>query len=193
MLNGQTILLQVFCILFVVASAFGQEESDSHIITVTKKIDVEKLNENVEDLNDSVKTLTETISRLDKTVGDLSTTVGDLKVTVARIDERTDGISKWQYVILAGIFGPLLLSVYDRYKKSNEGKTTSTNTAQANPSVGTTHQVPQAGSSEATPIQTTEGGENKDASTKVLQTDFSSRDKLTRYLKSEQHTTRRKV
>ena len=88
MLNGRTILLQVFCILFIIASAFGQEESDSHIITVTKKIDVEQLNENVEDLNDSVKTLTETISKLDKTVDDLSTTVGDLKVTVARIDER---------------------------------------------------------------------------------------------------------
>ena len=88
MLNGRAMLLRILCVLFVVAPAFGQEQSDSHIITVTKKIDVAKLSENVEDLNKSVQTLTETISKLDKTVDDLDTTVGDLKVTIARIDEK---------------------------------------------------------------------------------------------------------
>ena len=38
MLNGRTILLQVFCVFFIFASAFGQEEADSHVLTVTQKI-----------------------------------------------------------------------------------------------------------------------------------------------------------
>ena len=44
MLNGRVILCRILCILFVTA-AFGQDPSDSHIITVTQKIDVAKLNE----------------------------------------------------------------------------------------------------------------------------------------------------
>ena len=76
----------------------------SHVITVTKQIDVAKLNENVENLTKTVKDLTKTVEKLDTTVETLNTTVGELKTTVARIDERTKGISNWQYVILAGIF-----------------------------------------------------------------------------------------
>ena len=123
MLNRQAILLGILCVLFV-AAAFGQEPSDSHIITVMKEIDVAKLNENVENL-------TKTVKKLDTTVETLNTTVGELKTTVARIDERTKGISNWQYVILAGIFGPLLLSIYDRIKQNKENKTTSTQAGDA--------------------------------------------------------------
>ena len=63
MLNGRTICLVVLWVLFV-AAAFGQDQSDPNIITVVKKIDVAKLNENVEDFNENITTLTDTISKL---------------------------------------------------------------------------------------------------------------------------------
>ena len=64
MLNGWTITSGILCVLFVAAATFGQEQSDSHIITVTKEIDVAKLNENVEDLTKTVKDLTKTVEKL---------------------------------------------------------------------------------------------------------------------------------
>ena len=177
MLNGWVILLGIFCVLFVTA-AFGQEPSDSHIITVTEKIDVAKLNENVENLTKTVKDLTKTVEKLDTTVETLNTTVGELKTTVARIDERTKGISNWQYVILAGIFGPLLLSVYDRIKQNSENKTTSI----------------QVGQSEATHVQTSQDNESETASTSTLPPRLpNEKEELTEYLKSDSHATKAKV
>ena len=189
MLNGRVILLGILCVLFVDA-AFGQEPSDSHIITVTKEIDVAKLNENVEDLTKTVKDLTKTVEKLDTTVETLNTTVGELKETVARIDERTKGISNWQYVILAGIFGPLLLSVYDRIKQNSESKTTSI----------------QAGQSETTPVQTSQDNKSETTSTNSTQTSerervptptsaskFPDGEELKEYLKSDSHATKAKV
>ena len=76
----------------------------SYIITVTEKIDVAKLNENVENLTKSVEALTKTIEKLD-------TTVGELKTTVARIDERTQGVAKVPDVILASIIAPLVVAI----------------------------------------------------------------------------------
>ena len=168
MLNGRTILLGVLCVLFV-AAAFGQEPSDSHIITVTKEIDVAKLNENVENLTKTVEDLTKTIEKLDTTVETLNTTVGELKTTVARIDERTKGISSWQYVILAGIFGPLLLSIYDKIKRNSENKTTSTQVSQ----------------SETTHVQTSQDNESETASTPTLPSRVpDGKEELKEYLKS---------
>jgi hypothetical protein len=203
MLNGRAILLGILCVIFV-AAAFGQEPSDSHIITVTKKIDVAQLNENVEDLTKTVKDLTKTIENLDTTVGTLNATVGELKTTVARIDERTKGISNWQYVILAGIFGPLLLSVYDRIKQNSENKTTSIQVGQSETTPTNPAQVSQ---SEATPVQTSQDNESEPASTNLTQVrqrepaptpTLSSKlpdgeKELTEYLKSYSPATKEKV
>ena len=119
MRNGRAICLGVLCILFVISAAFGQEQSDSHIITVTKKIDVAKLNENVEDLNKNVKTLTDTLGKLNKNVETLTT-------TVTKLEERTGFILNLQYIILAGILGGPLATilVYRRFGKDNEGANT---------------------------------------------------------------------
>ena len=115
MLNGRTILLQVFCVLFVVASAFGQEESDSHVITVTQKIDVAKLNTAVENLDTTVKAL-------NTTVGELKTTVGELKTSVTKLEERTGIMLNLLYIILAGILGSPLVTIliYRRFNKEKE-------------------------------------------------------------------------
>ena len=175
--NGRIILFGLLCVFFV-AAAFGQEPSDSHIITVTKEIDVAKLNANVENLTKTVEDLTKTVEKLDTTVETLNTTVGELKTTVARIDERTKGISNWQYVILAGIFGPLLLSVYDRIKQNSEHKTTSI----------------QVGQSEGTPVQTSQDNERETAPTSTLLSRLpNEKEELTEYLKSYSPTTKEKV
>ena len=114
MLNGRSILIVVLCALFVVIDAFGQDQSDSHIITVTKKIDLGKLNENVEDLNKNVKSLTETINKLNDTVDKLT-------VTTARLDERTKTNSNLLYILIAGVFGiPLVQRGWSRWMKRND-------------------------------------------------------------------------
>ena len=175
--NRQIILLGLLCVFFV-AAAFGQEPSDSHTITVTQKIDVAKLNENVENLTKTVEDLTKTVEKLDTTVETLNTTVGELKTTVARIDERTKGISNWQYVILAGIFGPLLLSVYDRIKQNSESKTTSI----------------QVGQSEATPVQTSQDNESEPAPTPTLPPKLpDEKEELKDLLESYSPATKEKV
>ena len=133
MLNGRVILFGILCVLFV-AAAFGQDQSDPNIITVTKQIDVAKLDENVEELNRNVKTLTDTLGKLNENVETLTKTVGDLEKTVVRIDERTKGILGWQYAIF-GVMGAIFASMVvffftqwipNRRKIKNEGKTTST-------------------------------------------------------------------
>ena len=126
MRSGRVILPGILCILFLVAAASGQEQSDSHIITVTKKIDVAKLNENVENLTKTVEGLTKTVEKLNETVGTLNTTVGGLEKTVAKIDERTDNMRTLQFVILAAILGGPLVTVlvYKRFNKDNEGTDT---------------------------------------------------------------------
>lgn len=104
MRNRRSILLGILYVLFVAAVAFGQDQSDPNIITVTEKIDVAKLNENMENLTKSVEALTKAVKKLD-------TTVGELKTTVARIDERTQRVAKLQDVILASIIAPLVVAI----------------------------------------------------------------------------------
>ena len=118
MLNGRAICLGVLWILFV-AAAFGQDQSDPNIITVTKKIDVAKLNENVEDLNENVATLS-------KTIDELSKNVKTLNDTVTRLDERTKWISTLQFVILGAILGGPVVTIffYRRFGKDSEGTNT---------------------------------------------------------------------
>ena len=139
MLNGRVILLGVLCVLFVAAVAFGQEPSDPNIITVTEKIDVAKLNENMENLTKSVEALTKTVEKLGTTVETLNTTVGELKITVARIDERTQGIAKTQNWILGSIIAPLVVAILyyiftRKMNRESKSDTASTQTVQENQS-----------------------------------------------------------
>ena len=126
MLNGRVICFVIFFVLFI-AAAFGQDQSDPNIITVVKKIDVAKLNENVEDLNKNVATLTETINELrenfTKAINELRENVKTLNEAVARLDERTKWIGNIQNIMLTGqsvmlaaiIGGPLV--VYRRFRE----------------------------------------------------------------------------
>ena len=120
----QVILFGILCILLV-AVAFGQDPSDSHIITVTKKIDVAKLDENVQELNRNVKTLSGTLEKLNENVEKLTTNVGNLEKTVTKLEERTGILLNLQYIILAGIFGPLLYSIYQNRKNKTQAEATS--------------------------------------------------------------------
>lgn len=108
------ILLGILSILFILDVAFGQKQSDPHIITVTKKIDVEKLNDTVEKLNTTVNTLNTTVEKLE-------TTVGGLKTTVTTLEERTGIMLNLQYIILAGILGGPFLTIFV-YRRFNKGK-----------------------------------------------------------------------
>ena len=107
MLNRQTMLLGIFCVLFT-SIVSGQEQSDSHIVTVTKKIDLVELSENVEKLSTSVGTFNTTVGTLNKTIADLNKTVADLSSKFQRLDERTSMIVNLLYIIIAGVFIPLL-------------------------------------------------------------------------------------
>ena len=155
MLNRRVVLFGIFCVLFVTV-AFGQEQSDPNIITVTEKIDLREL-------NTTVKTLNTTVGELNKTVGDLKTTVEDLKVTVGKIDERTQGIAKVQHVILASIIAPLVVAIIapivyyiftEKIIKRNKNDTASTQTAQANQSEAASTNPEQVNEGEAAPTPT---------------------------------------
>ena len=126
MLNGRVVLFGILCVLFV-AAAFGQEQSDPNIITVTKKIDLAKFDENVQELNRNVKTLSDTLGKLNENVETLTKTVGSLEKTVTKFEERTGIMLNLQYIILAGIFGPLLYSIYQNKKNKTRGEATSVN------------------------------------------------------------------
>ena len=110
MLNGRVILLGIFCVLFV-AAAFGQEPSDSHIITVTEKIDVMELNNGVKTLNRNVEKLTENMEKLTENVEKLTESVNSLTTRVAVLEKRTQGTAKTVHVILASFIGPLVVAI----------------------------------------------------------------------------------
>ena len=179
--------------------------SDSGVITVTKKIDVAKLNENVEDLNknvenlgktidalsENVKTLNETVTRLDertKGIGELSANVKTLNDTVTRLDERTKGIAKWQYAIL-GVIGTIFASMvvffltqrHSYLRKTNsKSDTVPTQDSQAN----------QSTAAATNPAQIDEG---ETASTPTVPPEFPEGKALEDYLKSDTHDTKEKA
>lgn len=126
MLNRQVVLFKILCVFFVTA-AFGQDPSDPNIITVTKQIDVAKLDANVQELNRNVKTLSDTVGKLSENVETLTKTVGSLEKTVTKLEERTGIMLNLQYIILAGIFGPLLYSIYQNNKNKTRGQAASVN------------------------------------------------------------------
>lgn len=168
MLNGQVVLFGILCVLFV-TTAFGQDPSDPNIITVTKQIDVAKLDQNVEELNRNVKTLTDTLGKLNANVETLTETVGKLEKTVTKLEERTSIMLNLQYIILAGIFGPLLYSIYQRNKNNVRGETTST---------------------QSTPDQVNEG---EAAPTLTSSSKFPEGETLKEHLKSDDLATKVKI
>ena len=104
MRNRRAILIGILCVLSVVSAAYGQDPSDSHIVTITEKIDLREL-------NTTVKRLDTTVAELNKTVGELNKTLGELETTVKGIDERTQGIAKVQHVILSSFIGSLVVAI----------------------------------------------------------------------------------
>ena len=102
--NRRAILIGILCVFSVVSAAYGQEPSDSHIVTITEKIDLREL-------NTTVKRLDTTVAELNKTVGELNKTLGELETMVKGIDERTQGIAKVQHVILSSFIGSLVVAI----------------------------------------------------------------------------------
>jgi hypothetical protein len=168
MLNRWTIPLAILCVLSIPFDAFAQEQSDSHIITVEKKIDVAELDEKVDDLDQSRQDLTQTLKNLNNSINNLNTNVEYLNVTVARLDERTKGIFNLQYIIVGGIvtiFATLLASivvffltqgVLHRRKRDSDGEATAA-------------QVSQISQNEPTPVRTVQSGESQIVSTQATQ------------------------
>ncbi len=205
MRNRRAILIGILCVLSVVSAAYGQDPSDSGVITVTKKIDVAKLNENVEDLNKNVenlgktigdlsanvKTLNDTVTRLDertKGIGDLSANVKTLNDTVTRLDERTKGIANWQYVIL-GVIGTIFASMVVFFLTQGYAYLRKTN-SKSDPAPT---QASQANQSTAAATNPAPISEDKTAPFATVPSKFPEGKELEEYLKSDSHATREKV
>ncbi len=143
MLNGRVILFGILCVLFV-ADVFGQGQSDPNIITVSEKINISNLNNNVKELGDAVKKLTEITEKLSGNVEKLTESVNSLNTRVAVLEERTQGTAKTVHVILASIIAPLVVAIIAPIvyyiltqkilNRRNKNDTASTQVAQANQS-----------------------------------------------------------
>ena len=175
MLKGPAILLGVLCVLFVTA-AFGQEQSDPNIITVTERINIANLNNNVKELGDAVKKLTEITEKLSGNVEKLTESVNSLNTRVGGLEERTQGTAKTVHVILASFIGPLVVAILAAIiihlitrNRNSEGIAAATNTTQVNQS-----------DSETAPAAT--------ASSR-----FPEGEELKEYLKSDSFTTKEPV
>ena len=195
MRNGRVILLGILCVLFV-AAAFGQDQSDPNIITVTEKIDMRELNATVKQLNITVGELNTTVGKLDKTVG-------ELKTTVTKLEERTGIMLNLQYIILAGIFGPLLYSIYQRSKNNARGEATSTsvnkseaastNTTQVSEGDTAPTQVAQVNQSEAASNNPAQANEGEAAPTPTSRSGLPEGEELKDLLKSDDLATKETV
>ena len=183
MLNRRTMLLIFLCTLFVLASAFGQEESDSHIIRVIKEIDVAELDEKVDNLDQSRQNLTQTLKNLDNSISSLNTNVEYLNVTVARLDERTTGIVDWLHAIF-GMVGAILASILSVFvtlaitylrKKDDNSNATSTQATQESQNEVTSTQSTQVSQSEETTTQGAQASQSDIVPDNVLQVDFLER------------------
>ena len=136
MLKDPAILLGVLCVLFVTA-AFGQEQSDPNIITVTERINIANLNNNVKELGDAVKKLSEITEKLSGNVEKLSESVNSLNTRVAVLEERTQGTAKTVHVILASFIGPLVVAIIIHLitcNRNSKGMAAAINTTQVNQS-----------------------------------------------------------
>ena len=186
MLNGRVILFGILCILFV-AAAFGQEQSDPNIITVTEKINIANLNNNVKELGDAVKKLTEVTEKLSGNVEKLTESVNSLNTRVAVLEERTQGTAKTVHVILASFIGPLVVAILAAIiipliirNRNSEGKAAATNTTQVN-------------QSEPASTNSTQASEGEATSTSTASSRFPEGKELTEYLKSDDLATKEPV
>ena len=194
MLKGPAILLGVLCVLFVTA-AFGQEQSDPNIITVTERINIANLNNNVKELGDAVKKLTEITEKLSGNVEKLTESVNSLNTRVAVLEERTQGTAKTVHVILASFIGPLVVAIlaaiilfFINRNRNSEGRTAATNTTQVNQSEANPTQVSQ--NNERDTASTNEG---EAAPTQTSSSRFPEGEKLTEYLKSDDLATKEPI
>lgn len=186
MLNGRVILFGILCVLFV-AAAFGQDQSDPNIITVTERINIANLNNNVKELGDAVKKLTETTEKLSENVEKLTESVNSLNTRVAVLEERTQGTAKTVHVILASFIGPLVVAILAAIiihlitrNRNSEVQPAATNTTQKN----------QSRAASTNPAQVNEG---EAASTPTASSRFPKEEELKEYLKSDSHATRAKL
>ncbi len=187
-----TILLGILCVLFV-AAAFGQEPSDSHIITVTEKINVVELNNGVKTLNRNVEKLTENVEKLTESVNSLTT-------RVAVLEERTQGTAKTVHVILASFIGPLVVAILAAIivsliirNRNSEDRVAATNTTQVNQSEATSVQASQNNESETASTNPAQTSEREPASTSTSSPKFPDEEELKEYLKSYSPTTKETV
>ena len=199
MLNGRAILLGILCVLFV-AAAFGQEPSDPNVITVTEKIDIAGLNNNVKELSEAVKKLNETTEKLSGNVEKLTESVNNLNTRVAVLEERTQGTAKTVHVILASFIGPLVVAILAAIiiflinrNRHSEGRVVSTNT-QVNQSDTTPTEAAQENQSVAASTNPPQVNEGEAASTSTLPSELpDDKEKLKEYLKSDSHATKETV
>ena len=185
MLNGRVVLFAILCVLFVTA-AFGQDPSDPNIITVTERINIANLNNNVKELGDAVKKLTEITEKLSGNVEKLTESVNSLNTRVAVLEERTQGTAKTVHVILASFIGPLVVAIlaaiiipFTIRNRNSEGRTAAANTTQAN-------------QNEADATQVLENNEGKAASTSTSSSGFPEGKELEDLLKSDSHAIKEK-
>lgn len=162
MLNGWGILFGILCVLFVTA-AFGQDPSDPNIITVTEKINIANLNNNVKELGGAVKKLTDITEKLSGNVEKLTESVNSLNTKVAVLEERTQGTAKTVHVILASFIGPLVVAILAAIiislitrNRNSEGRAAATDPTQVN-------------QSESNPTQVLKNNESGTASTQAVQ------------------------
>ncbi len=186
MLNGRGVLFGILCVLFVTA-AFGQDPSDPNIITVTERINIANLNDNVKELSDAVKKLTEITEKLSGNVEKLTESVNSLNTRVGVLEERTQGTAKTVHVILASFIGPLVVAILAAIiipfiirNRNNEGRAAAANTTQAN-------------QNEAGPTQVLKNNEGKADPTQTLSPKLPDEKELEEYLKSDDLATRVKI
>jgi prophage DNA circulation protein len=199
MLNGRIVLFGILCVLFV-AAAFGQEQSDPNIITVTERINIANLNNNVKELGDAVKKLTEITEKLSGNVEKLTESVNSLNTRVAVLEERTQGTAKTVHVILASFIGPLIVAILAAiiislitHNRNSKGKTAATNTTQVNPSEANPTQVLQNTASDTDFINPAQVGKGDATSTSTAASRFPEGEELKEYLKSDSFTTKEPV
>ena len=199
MRNGRAILLGILCIIFV-AAAFGQEPSDPNVITVTEKIDIAGLNNNVKELSEAVKKLNETTEKLSGNVEKLTESVNNLNTRVAVLEERTQGTAKTVHVILASFIGPLVVAILAaiiifliNHNRHSEGRVVST-TTQVNQSDTTPTQAAQENQSDTAATNPAQVSEGEAASTSTLPSELpDDKEKLKELLKSYSPATKEKA
>ena len=196
MLNGRSILLILLCALFIPSTGLSQmEPSQSEILNAVNKVDkdVAVLSQKMEGVESrldqkidlSIKavedTLGERLNGIDDEIKRINGDIKDLKGTLSRI---------WIGILLL-IIGSVVIPI-GRYfvkqwweNRDNKGNVNRETSIQA--------QATGMSEDEATPTQATQENVSEETSVKSQQEYFPSGVKLANYLKSEEHSKKRKV